>query len=700
MAFKIKLLLIPIILFILSRPEIKVTSNDQALAGTVYLPIISYNITGWIGPYGGTVIDIVYDPTNPQIVYAGSYGSGVFKSLDGGHTWSSISEGLTNLYIYSLAIDPQHPSTLYAGTYHGQVYKTIDGGKSWKWSGNGMQADAIVYSIAVDPYEPENLYAATRGDSTDGHAPWNGVVYRTVDAGDGWTPSLVDVGGANVQDWVYCVVVNLNGHNQVYAASHEHGPLRSDDYGSTWHYVNNGIDDLSARAMAINPQPEYATTLYLGVWHFDSIYKSLNNGSSWLLANDGKSNVKVYSVAIDPVSTETVYLASFSYGILKTTNGADNWQYAGLLSDQIYSIAIDPRLTSDLLAGTAGDGIYRSIDGSSTWQHSNAGMNNAMVTAQVNPESNSKKMYASVYGAGVYQTDDRGQSWQEFNAGLTDKWVHSLELNPGNPNQLYALTDTGGLFKNDLSGNLGWVKAGSGLPLTTQPSPAFPAGHPFATVEMQEFDYTQQSTFTGTLETTTSLLTMAYAPSNPLIAYIGTNGQGVQKSSDGGASWQAAGLGGNTIYSIAVDPYNPNLLYAATNYPGSMKISANGGNSWANANLPFYFYALSASPSEPGTVYAGTSAGLYLYQNGTFTLLGLSGQTVTAIALDPHGAGVIYAGTTLGAYYSIDSGQSWKPVNSQLNGITIQSINFDQSKPDVVYFATTTHGIFLTEINF
>jgi photosystem II stability/assembly factor-like uncharacterized protein len=698
MAPKIKLLLIPILFLSILRPELKAASNEEAPLNSAYLPIISYNLTGWIGPYGGTVIAIAYDPTNPQIVYAGTFGSGVFKSLDGGLTWTSVNRGLANLNIYSLAIDPQHPSTLYAGTYRGQVYKSTDGGYSWQWSGAGMQANAIVYSMAVDPFAPDTLYAATRGDSTDGHNPWNGVVYRSLDGSQSWKPSLFDVGGPTIQDWVYSVIVNPNKHDQVFVASHENGPYRSNNSGETWNNIDNGIVDRSGRALVNSPQPEFFTTLYYGVWHFDSVYKSVNSGDLWKGANRSIPNVMVYSMAIDPLSKDIVYIASFSHGILKTIDGADYWLYAGLYTNKIYSIAVNPILTNNLLAGTAGDGIYRSADSSSIWQHSNTGLNNAMVTAQVNLTSNPRRIFASVYGAGVYQSDNRGQTWQEFNSGLTDKWVHYLALNPINPNQLFALTDTGGLFVNNLDNSLGWVKAGSGLPLTAGTEPAFPAGHPFATAEMQEYEFTPQITVTGTQETNTSLLTLAYAPSNPMIAYIGTSEKGVQRSIDGGASWQPAGLSGNDIFGIAVDLNDPNLLYVATGYPGSMKISPDGGTNWQNADLPVYFYALQASPSEAETVYAGTSSGVYRYQSGSFTLLGLSSQTVTALAFDPHKADVIYAGTTSGAYSSVDNGQTWNPIDSQLNGITIQSISFDQSIPNLVYFGTTTHGIFMATI--
>jgi len=132
MAPKTKRILITIIVFFILIPGIQASSNDQAPLDTVFLPVVSYNPTGWIGPYSGTIIAIVYDPVDPQVIYAGSFGSGVFKSTDGGLNWSSVNNGLTNLYVSSMAINPQNPSTIYAGTYRGQVYKTNDGGNSWE----------------------------------------------------------------------------------------------------------------------------------------------------------------------------------------------------------------------------------------------------------------------------------------------------------------------------------------------------------------------------------------------------------------------------------------------------------------------------------------------------------------------------------------------------------------------------------------
>jgi len=697
---KINRILIPFIIFILLGLGYQIKSAGQAPANSSYLPIISYTLTGWIGPYGGTIVTIAVDPTNPHVTYAGTFGAGIFKSADGGTSWHSINLGLTNLYIYSLAIDPTQPSTLYSGTYHSQVYKSKDGGNSWSWSGTGIQDQAVVYSIAIDPLTPTTLYASTRGISNNNNPPWNGVVYKSIDAGQTWTPSLWNVGGMGYEDWVYSLAINPNAPNQVFAATHEYGPFRSDDYGSTWHSIHNGINDPSGRDIVISSQAENSSILYLGVWHFDSVYKSINSGDLWTGANNGIPSVKVYSMAIDPYTTDSVYMATFSNGILRTVDGGNSWLSAGLQNELIYTVSINPRQTNILLAGTSGNGLSRSMDYGNSWQRSDTGINNTIVTAVVDSPTYPDRIYASLYGAGVYQTLNRGQSWDELNTGLGDKFVHDLVMDPAHPGLLFALTDSGGLYQNDLNAGTGWVSAGGGIPLTQTPRPAFPADHPFATLDMQEAFASPQVTLSANQATSTSLLRMVYAPSDPQIAYMGTLASGIYRSTNGGLSWRLAGLGEQTVLSLSVDVSNPDLVYAATDIFGSLQISIDGGGSWNNIYLPVNFYSLAASPTKSGVVFTGTSSGVYCYQSGSWSALGLSDQTVTAIAADPVRPGVIYAGTTSGAYYSMDGGLSWNFVDKNLSGLTIQSISFDRTIPNVVYFSTKTHGIFLASILF
>ena len=94
----------------------------------VYIPAVWTSITAtWQhnGREGGTVTSLVTVPSQPGVIYAGSWGSGVYKSLDGGTTWNLANFGLTNGFVYSLAVDPTNPNILYAGTFYGGVFNSV-----------------------------------------------------------------------------------------------------------------------------------------------------------------------------------------------------------------------------------------------------------------------------------------------------------------------------------------------------------------------------------------------------------------------------------------------------------------------------------------------------------------------------------------------------------------------------------------------
>jgi hypothetical protein len=693
---KIKRILIPTLIACLFLISSSRSSVGQASSHTTYLPIISHNLTGWIGPSGGFITAIVVDPSNPRVAYAGTWGSGVYKTLNYGQNWQEASSGLTNRLINSLTIDPIHTATLYAGTYRDQLFKSTDGGNTWVWSGTGMQDQAIVYSMAVNPVYPKYVYAATRGISNNGNPPWNGVVYRSENYGQTWSPVLRNVGGEEAQDWVYSLAISPFQNNKVFAATHEHGPYFSPDNGNLWLPMPDGIKDNSGRAIVISPDSENGTIVYYGVWHDDAVYKSYTGGGDWVLANKGIQYTKVYSMAIDPVHTDSVYLATFTRGVLKTMDGASNWQNSGLQDDLIYSLAIDPEKTTTVYAGTAGDGLQKSSSSGVTWESSDTGINNAMTTSILLSPSDSKRVFTSIYGAGVYQTFNRGLSWQKMNDGLKDKFVHALVQDPDQADVIYALTGSAGLFQNDLNSGLGWVSMGQGLPLTQHPEAVFPAEHPFATREMQDLPAGETPESQTEQSINLSLLAMTFAPTEPQIAYLGTAGAGVYKSVDGGMSWFPSGLNGETIQSLAVDPFDANLVYAATTTPGSLKFSPDGGSIWLDATLPVTFYTLSTTSSLPGILFAGTSSGLYLYQSGAWTQLALEDQTITSILVDPLHPERIFAGTSNnGAFYSADGGISWKVVDQNLAGHTIQTINLDPLYPNITYWGTKTHGIYL-----
>jgi photosystem II stability/assembly factor-like uncharacterized protein len=172
---------------------------------------------------------VVIDPSNSQTVYVATQGwvegwdrigngSGIFKSIDGGQTWQKVNNGIMLLEIGSLAIDPRKPQILFAGDEEGNIYKTVDGAASWQWL---TKMAAEVGKIAVDRNNPATVYAAVgkykvfRGSLGDG-------VWRTTDGGKTWQ----SINDGLVYKQVFNVEIGANS-SVLYAATGGRGVFRT-----------------------------------------------------------------------------------------------------------------------------------------------------------------------------------------------------------------------------------------------------------------------------------------------------------------------------------------------------------------------------------------------------------------------------------------------------------------------------------------
>jgi hypothetical protein len=176
----------------------KVTSftlTGLALGQTYFIAITSYDKLGnesdksnevngastmimnqWtgIGPEGGTVRTFTINPIDSNIIYAGTWGGGVFKSIDGGFSWERT--GLSNVDVRALCIDSLNPGVLYAGTNGIGAFKSTDGGTTWSPINTGL-SNPYVYALAIDPQNPDVLYAGAGSmfKSTNGGETWNAI---------------------------------------------------------------------------------------------------------------------------------------------------------------------------------------------------------------------------------------------------------------------------------------------------------------------------------------------------------------------------------------------------------------------------------------------------------------------------------------------------------------------------------------------
>jgi len=672
----------------------------------VYLPVVQSSsdqapTIEWIGPGGGTIGDLIFDPVNTDTAYAAASTGGVYKSIDGGLTWQKINKGIENLDVTAIGIAPTDPDEIYAGTYRGGLYKWDDEGENWTRSDTGFQDSAITYSIEIDPDQANRVFVSTRGLSTNHHAPWNGVVYRSENAGESWTEVLTNVGGSSEEDWAYDLSIHPENTDIIFAATHEHGAYRSENQGDSWSAINTGVTDTTARAIEHDPSSTYKGEAYLGVFERTGMFKSSNGGDNWTLFGSGLSDARIYKLSIDPDNTDIIYTATFGDGVMKTTNGGSSWGSSGLDEETILDVVVKPGEHQVLLSGTVENGLFRSTDSGGSWSHNLQGLNASTVTSMVLRPEYPLELVAALYPGWIARSTDGGETWGDYHEGISDHYVNRLVTHPTLPNIVYALTESSGLYMRDTEGTENWWHITS----------SFPDSVPTVVSEWQEpedgddnlgdFLFPKgipSSLQQKALSSMPPLLSMAFALTDPLTAYMGTDGSGVYKSDDDGDTWTYSGLTGKDVRDLVVSPSDPTWVYAATNAEGAVYRTPNGGTNWENLLLSgVTAYSLAIHPSNPGLVYAGTTNGVYQHDGSVWTAAGLAGFKVFDIAIHPDNTSTLYAGTNNSALVSYDGGLNWEVVTDVLMGIKIESVEFDALDSDVIYFTTDGHGVMRVE---
>jgi photosystem II stability/assembly factor-like uncharacterized protein len=256
-------------------------------------------------------------------------GGGMFKSTDGGATWSLDPKGPVDAG--SIAFDPGDAQRAYAGTFFEGVERTVDGGAHWHVV-DGNHGYAL--GLAVEPQHTQNIDAGAGNE-----------IRRSVNGGDTWNPT------GSIGSQVHGIAFS-NEANPVTLAATSGGVFQSTDDGGIWHLRKAG----AMSSVAFNPQ--HPLIAYAGGFG-PKVVKSVDGGLTWHLSQTG-INAPVTSLVIDPVHPSTVYVGTQGGGVFRSTDAGGHWAKfdAGLFNHTVVSMAIDPATGRTVYAGTTGNGVF------------------------------------------------------------------------------------------------------------------------------------------------------------------------------------------------------------------------------------------------------------------------------------------------------------------------------------------------------
>jgi photosystem II stability/assembly factor-like uncharacterized protein len=624
--------------------------------------------------------DVAIAPRDANVVWVGtgennnrqssSWGTGVYKSTDGGHTWKST--GLSDArHIGRIVVDPVDPDVVYVaalGHLFGPnqergVYKTIDGGLTWT-NVLFVNDDTGATELVMDPSNNKVLYAATyqRRRSSwgyDGGGPGS-AIYKSTDAGRSWTKLTSGIPAGQLGR-IGLDVFRANPHIVYARIEHpkESGIYRSDDAGATWRKVSS-----------VNPRPMYFSQIRVAPDDANRIYVL----GEWIEVSDdgGRTFREVTSLHpdhhalwIDPNNPRHVITGNDG-GVGISYDAAEHWDWLDNMDlGQFYHVGYDLDSPYGVYGGLqdndafGGPSMTRRRHGiaNDEWYNIAAGDG---FEAFADPR-NSRVVYAESQGGNVNRVD---RSTTERKAikpqsapgepALRWNWDTPMILSPHDPGTL-------------LMGANRLLKSSDG-------------GHSWTAISA---DLTAQI-------------------DRETLSLMGVPAKDIALAKNDGVS--AFG----TITTIAESPMKAGLYYTGAD-DGTVSVSQDGGRTWASLNgkfpgLPKNTYAsrVAASAFSEGVVYATFDGhrdddyAPHVYASADYgqTWRSIAGdlpdrQTVRCITEDPKSANVLYLGTEFGLFVSLDRGQHWIRMRGGLPTVPVAEITIQPRDNDML---VATHG--------
>jgi photosystem II stability/assembly factor-like uncharacterized protein len=665
-----------------------------------------------VGPSrGGRVTTVTGVPSQPRTFYMGVASGGLFRTTDAGASWVPITDGQVPLgSTGDVAVAASDPNVIYLGTGSDGVrsnvstgrgvYKTIDGGKTWSFA--GLYNAGQIGAVRIHPTNPDIVWVSATGDIFKANAERG--IFKTTDGGRNWRKTLYlsdQVGAMDVElqpgnpNVVYAWMSRLERKPwTIISGSKVGGFFKSTDGGEKWTPITAGlptelIGKGNLAVTAAKPDRIYALVEARPGGGF---YRSDDSGQTWTLVNSQGTLIQrpfyYTTLGADPTNADVVYAGA--EGFFKSTDAGRTFTRFQTPHGDNHDIWISPNDGNVMIQSNDG-GANVSTDGGRTWSSQ---MNQP--TSEIYGVWVDNQFPYNLYGAQqdnstiIITSQADPYNREDFRGGPGCE-TGPIIPHPKNPDIVYGSCKGQYSVMNLKTGQQKryWI---GGQSLYGNPASAL-------IYRMQRVS------------------PMALSPHDPDILYYGS--QHVHRTRDKGVNWErispdltarpecCQGASGepitrdvtgeefySTLYAITEAPLEPGVIWTGAN-DGPFHVTRDNGKTWTNVtpkDLPpgGRVQFIDASPHRKGSAYYATYRYLlgdytpYIYRTDDYgrswTRLtdgrnGIPADWPTRVVReDPDREGLLYAGTEFGMFISFDNGRRWQPFNLNLPNVPITDI--------------------------